>query len=316
MTNITMRGNLSKSFLNRLCEGDLCAIINEIIDDSELDVQVRDNYLNVYYKGGNILRIKPQSFQFDKFYFYLGHPKGFPKTHVEKVASRKQNEINPRTKQPIPTEIEADQIMSELNEKYDDLMQLLPENPGSFFTKAKSVMDEWFVKWEHQERDDQQAITERNKTADSESDLAVIDIEFAVSVNKPYNKAKNSKGKNKVCRFDIIAVDYKGQLYVIELKQNEAADSDDNSANVKVHKKDFDDTIGNDIDCLFAKEMAQVVNIKKNIGLLPANVNVDISLNPVFAVAYSGKNSEAFNKKYRKEKLCVIEVLKDKKLRK
>ena len=150
----------------------------------------------------------------------------------------------------------------------------------------------------------------------SESDLAVIDIEFAVSINKLYNKAKNSKGKNKVCRFDIIAVDCKGQLYVVELKQNAAADSSDNSANVKVHRKDFDDTIGNDIDCLFAKEMAQVINVKKNLGLLPKNVDIDTTLKPIFAVAYSGKDSDLFNEKYRKQGIYVIEVLEDKKLRK
>ncbi len=316
MNDITTRGNLSRAFLKRLKEGDLSPIIKKIIDDMELDVQVRGNYLNVYYRGGNILRIKPQSLQFDKFYFYLGNPKGFPKSYVEKAAMGKQNEISPRTKQPIPTQIEAKQIISELEEKYKNLMLLLPENPEKFFAKAKSIMDAWFDKWKHQERDDQQAITERNKTADSESDLAVIDIEFAVSINKPYNKAKNSKGENKLCRFDIIAVDSKGQLYVVELKQNEAADSDDNSANVKVHKKDFDDTIGNDIDCLFAKEMAQVVNIKKELGLLPENVDIDTTLKPIFAVAYSGKESDVFNEKYREQGIYVIEVLGDKKLRK
>ncbi|MDE6485072.1 MAG: hypothetical protein K2L14_06745 [Duncaniella sp.] len=316
MKDTTTRGNLSKTFLKRLTEGDLNTIIKQIIDDNELDIQVRDNYLNVYYKGGNILRIKPQKFQFDKYYFYLGHPKGFPKSHVDKVANDKPSKINPRTTDPIPTLTEARQIVSELDEKHRVLMNLLPESPDIFIDEAKSVMDTWFSIWNKQERDDQQAITLRNNAFDSKSDLVVIDIEFAVSVNKPYNKAKNSKGKNKVCRFDIIAVDFKGQLYVIELKQNRPADGKGNSANVKIHRQDFDDTIGNDVNHLLAEEMAQVVKIKKELGILPANVKVDTTRNPIFAVAYSGKDPETFNSKYRKEGICVIEVLENKKLRK
>lgn len=48
MNDITTRGNLSRAFLKRLKEGDLSPIIKKIIDDMELDVQVRGNYLNVY----------------------------------------------------------------------------------------------------------------------------------------------------------------------------------------------------------------------------------------------------------------------------
>lgn len=312
-----MRGNFSKQFLKRLTDGDLRPIISKIIEDrKEFDIQVRDNYLNVYYQGGNILRIKPKSFEFDKFYFYPGHSKDFPKTYIEKVVNGKQNEINPRTARPIPTLIQAQQIMSELNEKQKNLIKLLPASPNKYFEEAKNVMKTWFENNPHQERKDQQSITQVNLGLQTDSDLVIIDIEFAVSVNKPYNKAKNQDGNNKVCRFDMIAVDSNGQLYVIELKQNGVSDNEDNAANVRVHKEDFDNTIGKDVDCLFAKEMAQVVKIKKGLGMLTANVNVDTTLNPIFAVAYSGENPESFNEKYRKEGICVIEVMKDKKLRK
>ncbi|WP_280123110.1 hypothetical protein [Duncaniella muricolitica] len=62
--------------------------------------------------------------------------------------------------------------------------------------------------------------------------------------------------------------------------------------------------------------MAQVINVKKNLGLLPKNVDIDTTLKPIFAVAYSGKDSDLFNEKYRKQGIYVIEVLEDKKLRK
>ncbi len=311
-----MRGNLSQRFLTELTSGNLRNVIKHILDDTELDIQVRDNYLNIYYKGGNILRIRPHSFFFDKFYFYLGHPNGYPKSHIVKVVGGKEKEISLRTTQPIPSISEALEIVSNLDMKLNELIQYLPEHPDKFFSQAKSVMNSWFDKWSHQERRDQQDISTANRSADSDSDLAVIDIEFAVSTNKPYNKAKNKNGKHKVCRFDIIAVDHIGQLYVIELKQNMAADSVENSANVKVHKSDFDDTIGNDGKNLFAQEMAQVAEIKKTLGVLPKSVQVDTLATPLFAVAYSGDNPEAFNEKYRNEGLCVIEVLADRKLKK
>lgn len=316
MSKIPMRGNLSQQFLTKLTKGNLQSVIKYILGDTDLDVQLRDNYLNVYYKGGNILRIKPKTVFFDKFYFYWGHPNGYPKSYVEKVANGKEKEINPRTTRPIPSKSEALEIVSSLDMMLNKLVQYLPKHPEAFFTQAKSVMDSWFDKWSHQERHDQQEISIMNRSAGSDSDLAVIDIEFAVSTNKPYNKAKNKKGKDKVCRFDIIAVDHVGQLYVIELKQNEAADSVDNSANVQVHKSDFDDTIGNDDKNLFAQEMAQVAEQKKALGILSKSLHVDTSLSPVFAVAYSGDNPKVFNEKYRKEGICVVEVSTDRKLKK
>ena len=62
--------------------------------------------------------------------------------------------------------------------------------------------------------------------------------------------------------------------------------------------------------------MAQVAEIKKALGVLPKSVQVDTLATPLFAVAYSGDNPEAFNEKYRNEGLCVIEVLADRKLKK
>lgn len=177
-----MRGNFSQKFLTELSNGKLRDVIKYILDDTEMDVQVRDNYLNIYYKGGNILRIKPQTFFFDKFYFYLGHPNGYPKSHIEKVASGKEKEINHRTTRPIPSKSEAMDIVSNLDMMSNKLIQYLPENPEKFFSQAKSVMDSWFGIWSHQERHDQQEISTTNRSADSNSDLAVIDIEYARAV--------------------------------------------------------------------------------------------------------------------------------------
>lgn len=120
-----MRGNLSQRFLTELTSGNLRNVIKHILDDTELDIQVRDNYLNIYYKGGNILRIRPHSFFFDKFYFYLGHPNGYPKSHIVKVVGGKEKEISLRTTQPIPSISEALEIVSNLDMKLNELIQYL-----------------------------------------------------------------------------------------------------------------------------------------------------------------------------------------------
>lgn len=310
------RGTLTTSFINALTNnGKYADIIRYVRSHDCLNLQIRDNYLNIYYGGGNILRIGERSLYFDKFYFYNDACGTYPKTYVEAMAKSRADKI-PAKATNVPSEAEAKAIIDDLKNKTKKLMELLPGKPEQFFERAKEVMDLWFSKHPHQERKDQQIITSANTVCNSDSDLAIIDIEFAVSVNKAYNNAKNRKGNNKVCRFDIIAVDSVGQLFVIELKQNNAADSEDNSANVMVHKKDFDDTIGSDRNRLFAQEMERVVKTKHVLGILPASVKVDTSLKPVFAVAYSGRNPEAFNEKYRKSGIRVIEVLADMKLRK
>jgi len=60
---------LSEVFVNKL-KGEWKPLLDYILSDSELDMQIRDNYINVYYKGGNILKINPTNFNFDEFYFY------------------------------------------------------------------------------------------------------------------------------------------------------------------------------------------------------------------------------------------------------
>ena len=65
-----MRAITNNRFLESLEKGLLRNITDYVKRHNELDLQIRDNYINIYYKGGNILRIKsPNTFEFDEFYF-------------------------------------------------------------------------------------------------------------------------------------------------------------------------------------------------------------------------------------------------------
>jgi hypothetical protein len=140
----------------------------------------------------------------------------------------------------------------------------------------------------------------------------VIDIEFAVSTLKPYNKLNG-----KVPKFDIIAVDKSGQLYAIELKANLAADQEDSEQNVKGHQKDFDRTIGGRCDDNdFVEEMRQVLELKKHLHLIDETATITCKY-PVFAIAFSGEKEDKkkFEAKYNIDpslKLQIVDV--DKKI--
>ena len=80
------RGTFSKHFEDKLKKGPLFSLLNYAKEDKELDVQFRNNYINIYYKSGNILRIRPSAYEFDKFYFYTD-----AKNKKEYLGTRKTN---------------------------------------------------------------------------------------------------------------------------------------------------------------------------------------------------------------------------------
>ncbi len=112
---------LSSKFVKTLT-GELKNLLDCIVQDKELDMQIRDGYVNVYYHGGNILRIKPRSFEFDEMYY--NDPSVMRSTYARKDVI----------------------IHKQLSVKRDELKKLLPNNPQEYFRQAKAAMDEWAEK--------------------------------------------------------------------------------------------------------------------------------------------------------------------------
>ena len=63
---------LNEDFLEKF-DNEYKELLRCIVNDPDLDMQIRENYLNVYYKGGSILKIKPRSFDIDKMYFFCAY---------------------------------------------------------------------------------------------------------------------------------------------------------------------------------------------------------------------------------------------------
>ena len=48
---------LSKAFLNSLGSGFLSGLTQRVIADKDLDLEIRENYINIYFKGNSLLRL-------------------------------------------------------------------------------------------------------------------------------------------------------------------------------------------------------------------------------------------------------------------
>ena len=171
-----MRAITKNRFLESLEKGVLRNITDYVKDHNELDLQIRDNYINIYYKGGNILRIKsPNAFEFDEFYFYLDS---------DKVAKKNVSE---ETKQKLKNDRKV-------------LLNLIEKGEISeYFERAKKCMEDWWKAMEdnrgihHNERDLQHKISRSNS---NNTPYIVLDLEYQVSIKSEFAYDGDKKKEN------------------------------------------------------------------------------------------------------------------------
>ena len=269
----TKRKISNEKFWKKLTEGEY----KEIIDfaskrENELDVQIRDNYLNIYYQGGNLLRVHPRSLYFDEFYFHRG-AKDMRKTHLidkckkgDKACIARWEDYKNRRKE----------MLDILNEKRD---------MATYCKEMKRIMKEWeadlhTIGISHDEKNAQQQISMNNRGA---TDYTVVDLEYAVSRTSSFYY--DGKSIKKVPRFDIIAVDKSGQLYVIELKTGLKAI--DGNSGIRAHIDCFKYSIERDSNNDFINEMDQLLKQKQQLNLIDKNVFIDKTRKPQFIFAFS-----------------------------
>ena len=266
----------NKKFWKKLTEGEYKEIIDYAYKcDNELDVQIRDNYLNIYYKGGNLLKISYRSLYFDEFYFH--RVEKMRKTHLKKQAHEGDKECIA--------------LWESYKEKREEMLNIL-KNDGmaNYCPKMKSIMDEWeddlrSIGIKHDEKNDQQQISMNNRGTTS---YTVVDLEYAVSRDSSFSY--DGPPIKEVPRFDIIAVDKSGQLYVIELKSGLGAI--DGNSGIRAHIDCFEHTIGRDQEGAFVKEMAGLLEQKQYLNLIDRSLKIDPSKKPLFIFAFSDKQGK------------------------
>lgn len=262
------RGDFSPQMTKNLRSNELFEYAKNHAKEEGLDIHLRGNCIHIYYRGGKILEIKTSSKKFDGKYF---NEKSTPFSE------------------------------SALKEKVSELLDMNKYSPKDYFRGAKDVMDKWFEWNQKEEREIQQLLSMKNKTTD-ELSLAVIDIEFAVSAladyynRNYYKKTKDLKIDEEPKqypnpRYDIIAVDKNGQLYVLELKVGTSS-----CKNMQKHRDDFDNHIGSEeIDernndgksrwQVFVKEIQGLLKTKQDHNLLDQSIKISMN-KPIFLFAY------------------------------
>jgi hypothetical protein len=175
---------LSQSFMNNFEEdGSLYPILERVKKDHTLMLAIRDGYINIYYRGGNLLKLTEQGNGFYGTFFDDDYNKsGIPIPDIPKV---------------IESDIDA--------EKW---IQTVPFK--------KEIMDLYFSENNKSEREFQQLVARENNFSkiSNESEYFISDIEFAdpsigarfdmLAIQWPASQRRN--GRN--CRAALIEMKY------------------------------------------------------------------------------------------------------------
>lgn len=284
------RGIHNVKFYKSLTEGKLNKMIELIRNDEDLDVQIRNNYLNIYYEGGSIAKVNSEnSVVFDKFYYYLEM-----KEVSKKIIEQDENK--------------CEVLLNKRNSLTDNFKK---GNFEHYFKEAKLVIDEWLKLNPKPERMEQHKLSIENQY--KKSDYTIIDLEYQVSIKSDFVCKIN--GDEKKPRFDIIAVNKQGKLCVIEFKKGLGALK--GKSGLEEHWECYTNSIGGNPKP-FMDEMRFILNQKQKLNLIDEELKIiDPKPKFMFAYSYDNKNSEPEQDKGFDVELknidAVIEVLKLKK---
>ena len=264
------RGLHSDKWVKALGEGGKLFDLLEIVkSDEDLVIEIRNDYFNIYYKGGSMAKIaSADSIQFDYNYY-----KGFQRPLYESEA---KEDARKELKKSLLTQLKKDR-------NYNDFVKIMKRLMDDYWIWLKEVKEASL-----HEKDVQHSLC-INNTEDSE--YTVIDVEFQVSTRSKYRYERphcpqgRTVAKDKESpRFDVIAVRNKDhQLCVIELKSG--IDALYRDAGIGDHADSFEGSIGR-IPHFFMEEIKGVIEDKKTYGLLREDFWVSDN-DPEFMYAYT-----------------------------
>jgi hypothetical protein len=224
---------LSSQFMNDLNTGFLAPFRDRVIADRSLCLEIREDYVNIYYRGGNLLRISKTPTSYVAFFDpeYAGSDFGALSVAL------------PATEIKSSAEVTA-------------WLSLVPT--------LKQYMDLSLGRHPKEEREAQQLILRENNFGgvSRATDYYICDIEYAnahgrfdlVAVHWPSNGAIRKKADDR-------------RLVLVEAKYGEGAIA--NNAGVKDHIEDINKFLADSANLAALKEeMVILFNQKRALGLI------------------------------------------------
>jgi len=237
---------ISKDFMNDLLkpEGTLNPLLERVKKDHTLMLAIRDGYINIYYRGGNILRVTE-------------HPEGFYIPFFDE----KYNESGKKIPDSPATIISQEDV----------------QNWVESFTERKNIMDAYFSAHGKAEREFQQLVARENNCSSisNETEYFIADIETTDIVGRFDMMAIRWLAKDRKNGSKCVAA-------LIEMKYGDNALG--NNAGILKHLKDMDAFISDKERYTKAlRTMESQFNQLDELGLLKFNKgvsNAKVKLDP------------------------------------
>lgn len=244
---------LKQSLLNPNRLGELVDLVKQ---DQNLTLEIRNNYINIYYQGGNVAKISSdKSVDVNKNYF------------------RQHKKKDEEDWSYIEDEVKKVKELFKKGEyqKYVEKVQAAMHKYWSVVLDNKGIDEK---KTQHQ-------ICLYNSSS-SDSDYIVVDVEYEVSTESMFHyvgprvKTDNGKISRPKPRFDIIAIRKSDhRLCVIELKKG--LDALKGKSGLVEHAESYRYSVGKTEETrkLFVDEIRGIIEVKKELGLLSDDVYID-----------------------------------------
>jgi len=263
-----MRG-LKQDFLLDLNNGRLKSFLMSVIQDDSLCLEIRENYINVYYRGGNILRIKPVQSKYEVF---------FDANYCSKFKD----------------------IISGIGaQDYSTWVRNIPY--------IKSEMDFWFHKHPKLEREYQQLVLRENNNSNisKDTDYFIADIEYANNENGSrfdllaLKWKSDSDSRRKADNITLVFIEKK-------YGDSALAGSAGLQKHIKDMNSFLSDSAKVDN---FFDEMETVFNQKVKLGLIPdikKEIHISRELKPEFILLFA--NHKPIKSVFKRELKAAVEL--------
>jgi len=285
------RGIKNPKMWQSLVNGKLKEMLEVVTQDVELVLHLRNNYINIYYRSGNVAKISSEnSVTIDENYF---------------ISKEEEDYCRDKMKKTVFDDKKHDDLIG----KRDKAKLLFKEGKyEAYFDLMKKTMSKYWAYQgmsEEDEGDVQQKLCSSNKYDSKDSNYTIIDLEHEVSIKADFSYKGESpfsvKDKKTNPRFDIVAVRKSdGQLFVLELKKgNKALEG---PSGMHDHVDSFLHTIKETAEAekSFVEEMEYVLLQKQILGLVDKAVKIT-SEDVQFAFVYSYVSKDGLKQKNEKE---------------